>query len=133
MTQRTAREAIQTSEAPAAIGPYSQAVKSGDLLFLSGQIPLDPVSGELVGGSVADETKRVMQNLQAVLKAAGATFDDVVKTTIYLMDMTDFAQVNEVYATYFDQNPPARATVQVAGLPKGVRVEIDAIARVSAG
>lgn len=133
MTQRTAREAIRTSEAPAAIGPYSQAVKSGDLLFLSGQIPLDPASGELVTGSVADETERVMQNLQAVLKAAGATFDDVVKTTIYLMDMADFTQVNEVYATYFDQNPPARATIQVAGLPKGVRVEIDAIARVSAG
>ncbi|MEZ4372419.1 MAG: RidA family protein [Polyangiaceae bacterium] len=131
MTQPAARQTIQTSDAPAAIGPYSQAVKSGDLLFLSGQIPLDPKSGELVGGSVADETHRVMQNLGAVLKAAGSGYGDVVKTTIYLMDMADFAQVNEVYATYFDKDPPARATVQVAGLPKGVRVEIDAIARVN--
>ncbi|MGE0324621.1 MAG: RidA family protein [Polyangiaceae bacterium] len=131
MTQPAARQTIQTSDAPAAIGPYSQAVKNGDLLFLSGQIPLDPKSGELVSGSVADETHRVMQNLGAVLKAAGSGYGDVVKTTIYLMDMADFAQVNEAYATYFDKNPPARATVQVAGLPKGVRVEIDAIARVN--
>ena len=131
MTQPAARQTIQTSDAPAAIGPYSQAVKSGDLLFLSGQIPLDPKSGELVSGSVADETHRVMQNLGAVLKAAGSGYGDVVKTTIYLMDMADFAQVNEAYATYFDKSPPARATVQVAGLPKGVRVEIDAIARVN--
>ncbi|MCA9647167.1 MAG: RidA family protein [Polyangiaceae bacterium] len=131
MTQPAARQTIQTSDAPAAIGPYSQAVRTGDLLFLSGQIPLDPKSGELVSGSVADETHRVMQNLGAVLKAAGSGYGDVVKTTIYLMDMADFTQVNEVYATYFDENPPARATVQVAGLPKGVRVEIDAIARVS--
>ncbi len=132
MSQRITRQSIQTSEAPAAIGPYSQAVKSGDLLFLSGQIPLDPVTGELVSGSVGDETRRVMQNLQAVLEAGGANFDSVVKTTIYLMDMADFTQVNEVYATFFEKNPPARATVQVAGLPKGVRVEIDAIARVTA-
>ncbi|MEZ4231907.1 MAG: RidA family protein [Polyangiaceae bacterium] len=132
MSQKITRQSIRTSEAPAAIGPYSQAVRSGDLLFLSGQIPLDPSSGQLVDGSVADETRRVMENLRAVLNAAGCNFEHVVKTTIYLMDMADFTQVNEVYATYFDKEPPARATVQVAGLPKGVRVEIDAIARVTA-
>jgi 2-iminobutanoate/2-iminopropanoate deaminase len=123
------KRAISTDRAPAAIGPYSQAIAAGDLLFLSGQIPLDPASGTLVNGSIEDETRRVMDNLRAVLSAADRTCDDLVKTTIYLTDMGDFAAVNQIYAEYFTTTPPARATVQVAGLPKGVRVEIDGIAR----
>jgi 2-iminobutanoate/2-iminopropanoate deaminase len=123
------KRAISSDQAPAAIGPYSQAIASGDFLFLSGQIPLDPKSGKVVSGSIEDETRRVMENLSAVLAAANATCDDLVKTTIYLIDMDHFAAVNEVYATYFSATPPARATVQVAALPKGVRVEIDGIAR----
>jgi 2-iminobutanoate/2-iminopropanoate deaminase len=125
------KRAISTDQAPAAIGPYSQAVASGDFLFLSGQIPLDPKSGELVNGSIEDETRRVMDNLAAVLAAADVTCDDLVKTTIYLTDLSHFVRVNEVYAKYFSAVPPARATVQVAALPKGVRVEIDGIARLS--
>ncbi len=123
------KHVIATDKAPAAIGPYSQAVALGDLVFSSGQIPLDPVSGQLVSGDIEAETHQVMKNLGAVLEAAGAGWDSVVKTTIYLLDMNDFARVNAVYATYFPAEPPARATVQVAGLPKGARVEIDAIAR----
>lgn len=122
---------IRTADAPAAIGPYSQAIRSGDLLFLSGQIPLDPKTGELVSGSITQETTQVMQNLGGVLRAAGADYKHIVKITIFLTDMSDFAEMNAAYASYFDQNPPARATVQVAGLPKGVRVEIDAIARIA--
>ncbi len=122
------RSVIQTQDAPAAIGPYSQGIRAGGFLFLSGQIPLDPKTGELVSGSIEEETHRVMQNLRGVLEAAGVGFGQVVKTTIYLTDLADFAKVGEVYATYFDAQPPARATVQVAALPKGARVEIDAIA-----
>lgn len=125
MTKRV----ISTDNAPAAIGPYSQAVAVGDLLFLSGQIAIDPTTGDLVSGSIEQETRQVMDNLRAVLTAAGASCDDLVKTTIYLVDMGDFARVNAVYAEYFAASPPARATVQVAALPKGVRVEIDGIAR----
>jgi 2-iminobutanoate/2-iminopropanoate deaminase len=124
------KQGVSTEAAPAAIGPYSQAIRSGDLVFLSGQIPLDPATGELVSGGIEDQTRRVMNNLGAVLAAAGASFENVVKTTIYLADLGDFAAVNGVYASYFGQPAPARATVQVAALPKGARVEIDATARV---
>ncbi len=122
------RKAVATTNAPAAIGPYSQAVIAGGFLFVSGQIPLDPATGALVSGSIADETRRVFDNLKAILEAAGATFDNVVKTTVYLSDMADFSAMNDVYATYFSDPAPARATVQAAALPKGVRVEIDLIA-----
>jgi 2-iminobutanoate/2-iminopropanoate deaminase len=125
-----AKKVISTDLAPAAIGPYSQAVRSGELLFLSGQIPLEPGSGQLISDGIAGETRRVMDNLRAVLAAAGASFDDVVKTTIYLVDLADFAEVNRVYGDYFAGDFPARATVQVAALPRGARVEIDAVARV---
>jgi 2-iminobutanoate/2-iminopropanoate deaminase len=124
-------KAISTDGAPAAIGPYSQAIRSGDLVFLSGQIPLDPKSGELVSGDITAETERVLDNLAAVLEASGCSFADVVKTTIYLVDLGDFQVVNQAYAKRFASSPPARATVQVSALPKGARVEIDAIARVA--
>ena len=119
---------VATSSAPQAIGPYSQAVRAGDWLFLSGQIGLDPVTGDLVAGGVVVETERVLANLQAVLEAAGASLRDVVRTTIYLADLGDFPRVNEIYAGCFEQPYPARATVGVAALPRGARVEIDAIA-----
>jgi 2-iminobutanoate/2-iminopropanoate deaminase len=121
-------EAIATTSAPGAIGPYSQAVRAGNLVFLSGQIPLDPATGELVSGTIAEETERVMANLEAVLAAAGLTFANVVRTTIFLSSMDHFAEVNAVYGTRFTGVKPARATVAVSGLPKGARVEIDAIA-----
>jgi len=111
-----------------AIGPYSPAVRVGNFLFLSGQIPLDPASGQLVEGDIRTQTTRVMQNMGELLKAGGADFSDVARTTIFLADMNDFAAVNEIYASYFSEPYPARATVQVARLPKDVRVEIDAIA-----
>jgi 2-iminobutanoate/2-iminopropanoate deaminase len=123
------RTVIQTADAPKAIGPYSQAIRAGGLLFCSGQIPLDPKTGEMVGASdVKAQTRRVMENLGAVLRAGGASFGSVVKTTIYLADLADFGTVNEIYGSYFQEAPPARATVQVAALPKGALVEIDAIA-----
>jgi 2-iminobutanoate/2-iminopropanoate deaminase len=123
------RTVIHSNDAPKAIGPYSQAIKAGGLLFCSGQIPLDPKSGEMVGASdVKAQTRRVMENLGAVLRAGGASFGSVVKTTIYLADLADFGTVNEIYGSYFTEAPPARATVQVAALPKGALVEIDAIA-----
>jgi 2-iminobutanoate/2-iminopropanoate deaminase len=122
---------VTTDGAPGAIGPYSQAVRSGDLLFLSGQVGLDPGTGTLVRGSVEEEAARVLENLGAVLRAAGADFQQVVKTTVYLTDMRDFEALNGIYARYFGDSRPARATVQVSGLPKGARVEIDAIARIS--
>lgn len=121
-------EIIATGKAPAAIGPYSQAVKSNGLLFCSGQIPLNPETGEMVSGGIRQETEQVMKNLKAVLAAAGTGFDRVLKTTIYLVDMADFPQVNEVYSSYFSMAKPARATVAVAALPRGAKVEIDAIA-----
>lgn len=124
-----AREALATDRAPQAIGPYSQAIRAGDLLFVSGQIPLDPATGTLVGGDISVQTRRVLDNLAAILTAAGASFADVVKTTVYLLDMDDFAAMNAVYATYVTAPPPARATVQVSRLPRDVRVEIDVIAR----
>jgi 2-iminobutanoate/2-iminopropanoate deaminase len=129
--RRMARETVSTEKAPKAIGPYSQAVKAGGMVFCSGQIPLDPATGEMVGaGDVGAQTERVMQNLAAVLAAAGTTFAAVVKTTIFLADLQDFATVNQIYGRYFPTAPPARATVQVAGLPKGALVEIEAIATV---
>lgn len=122
---------IQTSDAPAAIGPYSQAVSVGTFVFCSGQIPLDPQTGELVGeGDVTAQCHQVLKNLDAVIKAANSDFNKVVKTTIFLKSMNDFAAVNEVYAKYFEANAPARATVEVSRLPKDVLVEIDAIALV---
>jgi 2-iminobutanoate/2-iminopropanoate deaminase len=121
---------LSTSAAPKAIGPYSQGVESrgARTLWLSGQIPLDPATGELVKGTIQDETARVMENLRAVLAAGGAGFEHVVRCTIFLADLGDFAAVNEVYGRFFPAQPPARATVQVAGLPRGARVEIDAVA-----
>lgn len=131
MIPRMPRQTISTASAPQAIGPYSQAIAAtgARTIYCSGQIPLDPSTGELVGaGDIKAQTHRIMQNLSAVLAAAGASLGDVVKTTIYLTDLQDFAHVNEVYGSYFKEAPPARATVQVAGLPKGSQVEIDAIA-----
>jgi 2-iminobutanoate/2-iminopropanoate deaminase len=122
------REPVSTTAAPAAIGPYSQAIKAGDFLFASGQIPLDPATGTLVDGGIAEQTHRVLKNLAGVLESAGVGFDKVVKTTVYLSDMADFAAVNEIYATYFPQPAPARATIQAARLPRDVKVEIDFIA-----
>jgi 2-iminobutanoate/2-iminopropanoate deaminase len=122
-------EAIVSPDAPAPIGPYSQAVRSSNDLFCSGQIPIDPRTGELVDGDVAAQTERALENLGAVLSAAGYGYGDVVKTTLFLIDMNDFAAVNAVYARYFERAKPARSTVAVAGLPKGARVEIDCIAR----
>jgi 2-iminobutanoate/2-iminopropanoate deaminase len=123
------KKIIFTDKAPAPIGPYSQAVLTGNTLYTSGQIPLDPATGELVGGDIETETKQVMENLKAVLEAAGMTFDNVVKTSIFIIDMNDFAKINAVYAGYFnEETAPARETVQVAKLPKNVNVEISMIA-----
>jgi 2-iminobutanoate/2-iminopropanoate deaminase len=122
------KENIATTQAPQAIGPYSQAVRAGSWLFVSGQIGLNPSSGELVAGGVVAETTRLLDNLREVLNAAGASLDDVVRTTIYLVDLSDFGRVNEAYAAFFRAPYPARATVGVAALPRGARVEIDAIA-----
>jgi 2-iminobutanoate/2-iminopropanoate deaminase len=122
------KQALFTEKAPAAIGPYSQALRTGEWIFISGQIPLDPVSGQIVQGDVTAQSERVMKNLDALLAAAGSSFADVVKTTVYLVDLAHFAAVNEVYARWFEPPYPARATVQVAALPRGALVEIDAIA-----
>ena len=122
------RTAIETDGAPGAIGPYSQAVRDGRILFVSGQVALDPTTGELIAGDVAAQTERVMRSAGAILAAAGADFPDVVRTTVYLVDLADFGAMNEVYARYFAAPEPARSTVQVAGLPKGASVEIDMIA-----
>src|SRR6185295_17887050 len=125
-----AKKIISTDAAPKAIGPYSQAVDLGDLVFLSGQIPLDPASGQNVGaGDIQAQTERVIQNLQGVLQAAGLTLANIVRTTVFMIDLAEFPKMNEVYAKYFAQDPPARSTVQVSALPRGSRVEIDAIAR----
>jgi len=121
---------IQTDKAPAAIGPYSQGIVANGFLFTAGQIALDPTTGQIVGGDVVVQAERVMMNLRAVLDSAGASWSDVVKTTVYLHDMNDFPRVNEVYARALGTARPARSTVQVAGLPRGVLVEIDAIAAV---
>lgn len=122
------RTAVQTDGAPGAIGPYSQAIRAGRLLFISGQIPLDPISGVLVEGGIREQTRRVMRSLAAILAASDISFDHVVRTTVFLADLRDFAEMNEVYASYFQEPAPARSTVQVAKLPKDARVEIDVIA-----
>ncbi len=124
-----ANQVVSTASAPKAIGPYSQAIVAGDLIFTSGQIPLDPETQQLVTGDIRAQTERVMENLAAVLQAAGAGFENVVKATIFVADLADFATVNEVYGKRFPKSPPARSTVQVAALPKGARVEIELIAR----
>jgi len=121
------RHPIATDKAPAAIGPYSQAVRSGNTVFLSGQIPLDPATGQLVDGDIAAQSRRVFDNLQAVCQAAGGSLDDVMRIGIYLTDLGDFAAVNAVMADYFSAPYPARSTIEVAGLPRGARVEVDAI------
>jgi 2-iminobutanoate/2-iminopropanoate deaminase len=123
-----ANRVVSTDKAPKAIGPYSQAIVAGDLVFVSGQIPLDPQTQQMVQGDVRAQTERVMENLSAILGTAGVSFDHVVKASIFLADLNDFAAVNEIYGRRFPNAPPARSTVQVAGLPKGARVEIDVIA-----
>jgi 2-iminobutanoate/2-iminopropanoate deaminase len=124
------REAVSTASAPRAIGPYSQAIRAGSLLFVSGQVPIDPATGQIVSGDIAAQTHRVFQNIGEILKAGGASFDHVVRTTVFLADMYDFAAMNDVYATYFTAPAPARATVQVSRLPRDARVEIDVIASI---
>jgi 2-iminobutanoate/2-iminopropanoate deaminase len=122
------KQVVSTSSAPAAVGPYSQAVVSNGLVFCSGQIPLDPSSGELVGGTIADQTRRCMENLAAVLEAAGTSLANAIKVSAFLTDMADFAEFNEAYGEFFGDDPPARATFAVAGLPKGAEVEVECIA-----
>jgi 2-iminobutanoate/2-iminopropanoate deaminase len=122
------KETISTEKAPGAIGPYSQAIKAGGMIYCSGQIPIDIATGEFVAGGVAEQTRQVLVNLSAVLESAGSGLNDVVKTTVFLADMNDFAAMNEVYAEFFSENKPARATVQAARLPRDARVEIDCIA-----
>ena len=121
-------KAVSTSNAPGAIGPYSQGIRAGDFLFLSGQIGLNHVTGQVVGDGIVEQTHQVLKNLGAVLAAADASYGQVIKTTVYLLDMADFAAMNEVYGSYFQAPAPARATIQAAGLPRGVRVEIDVVA-----
>ena len=127
------KKIISTNEAPAAIGPYSQAVRSGRFLFCSGQIPLDPKSGQIVTGDIATQTRRVLDNIASILRAEGMTFDSIVKTTIFLTTLDDFQTVNETYGSYFKQDPPARSTVQVSALPRGANVEIEVIAAAAEG
>ena len=121
------KDIVHTDSAPQAIGPYSQAIKAGGFLFVSGQIPIDPQSGQFVAGGIAEQTEQVLRNLSAVLEAAGSGLDRVVKATVFLADMNEFAEMNQVYGRYFNSNPPARATVEVARLPRDARVEIDVI------
>jgi len=125
------RQAVSTPSAPQAIGPYSQGIRAGSLLFVSGQVPIDPATGNIIAGDIAAQTHRVFQNIGEILKAGGASFDHVVRTTVFLADMNDFAAMNAVYATYFTAPAPARATVQVSRLPKDARIEIDVIAVVA--
>jgi 2-iminobutanoate/2-iminopropanoate deaminase len=126
------KQTIHTDKAPKAIGPYSQAVIYNGIAYLSGQIPLDPATGQFVEGGIAEQTERVMLNLKAVLEASGSSLKQVLKTTVFLADMAEFPKMNEVYAMFFPENPPARATVQAAGLPRGARVEIECVAAVTA-
>jgi 2-iminobutanoate/2-iminopropanoate deaminase len=127
MSEKNRKRAIVTEAAPAAVGPYSQGIVCGNLLFVSGQLPIDPSSGELVSGSIEEKTRQVLSNLRAIAEAAGASLEDVVKTTVFLKDMNDFGAMNGVFAEYFPNTPPARAAVQVAALPKDVDIEIEAI------
>ena len=125
------KKVIQTNKAPQAIGPYSQAIQTGDFLFLSGQIPLDPKTGELVNGDIRDQTNQVLKNIKSILESQKLGMENVVKTTIFLKDIANFNQVNEVYATYFPSSPPARSTVEVSKLPRNAEIEIEAIAVIS--
>jgi 2-iminobutanoate/2-iminopropanoate deaminase len=125
----TDRKVINSVLAPQAIGPYSQAIRTGDLIFVSGQIPLDPQTGELVAGDIGAQTERVLQNVQAILESAGSAMAHIVKTTVFLADIADFAAMNEVYGRFFPNDPPARSAFQVAALPKGARVEIEVVAQ----
>lgn len=122
------KKVVRTAGAPAAIGPYSQAIAAGGFLYVSGQIPLDPETGRMSSGGVGEQVARVLESLKCILAEAGLGLEAVVKTTVYLADLAEFPEMNEVYGRYFNSNPPARATIQVAGLPKGARVEIDAVA-----
>ncbi|MBA3831338.1 MAG: RidA family protein [Chthoniobacterales bacterium] len=122
------KKIVSTKDAPAAVGPYSQAIRSGSVLFCAGQIPLDPQTGQIVSDDISEQTRRVLENISAVLRAGNLNFGHVVKTTIFLTSMGDFQTVNEIYATYFKENPPARSTVAVSALPKGAKVEIEVIA-----
>jgi len=122
------QSAVSTESAPKALGPYSQAIKAGQFLFVSGQVPIDPATGEIVTGGVADQTRRALQNIGEILAAGGASLQHVVRTTVYLADLTDFAAMNEVYATFFTALQPARSTIQAARLPRDARIEIDVIA-----
>ncbi|HET9526608.1 MAG TPA: RidA family protein [Pyrinomonadaceae bacterium] len=125
------REPIKTSNAPAALGPYSQAIKVGEFVYTSGQVAIDPATGEFIGGGIAEQTERVLKNVSAVLEAAGSSLDQVVKTLVFLADMDDFAAMNEVYARFFTGAPPARSTVQAARLPKDALIEIEAVALIT--
>uniref|UniRef100_A0A7C3RME5 RidA family protein n=1 Tax=Dictyoglomus thermophilum TaxID=14 RepID=A0A7C3RME5_DICTH len=122
------KEIISTSKAPSAIGPYSQAVKVGNLIFISGQIPIDPSSGNMVDGDIKEQTKRVLENIKGILEAVGASLANVVKTTVFMIDLSEFSLMNEVYKDYFPEKPPARSTIQVSALPRGAKIEIEAIA-----
>ena len=124
------KDVISTPHAPAAIGPYSQAVRSGNLLFLSGQIPLDPATGQIIAGDIAAQTERVLKNLAAILEAAGSGLNKALKTTVYLKDLSEFGKMNEVYGKFFGEKPPARATVEVSRLPRDVAIEIDLVAEI---
>src|ERR1700736_5376838 len=127
------KKIISTSDAPAALGPYSQAVRVGSTIYCAGQIPLDPKTGQIVAGGIEVQTRRVLDNITAVLKADGLTFENIAKTTIFLVDINDFQAVNEIYGSYFKQAPPARSTVQAGALPKGARIEIETIAVADSG
>ena len=129
MTQR--KRSISTKQAPPPVGPYSQAIRAGNFIFISGQLPINPATGDFVKGSMTLQTQRCMDNIKAIAIAAGGSLKDIVKTTIYLTNMNDFAEVNEAYGNYFDLEPPARVAIQAAALPKGVAIEIDAIAYLS--
>jgi 2-iminobutanoate/2-iminopropanoate deaminase len=120
--------AVSTTAAPKALGPYSQAIQAGQFLFVSGQVPIDPATGQLVQGTIAEETRRVLENIGAILKAGGASFHQVVRTTVYLADLSDFAAMNDMYATFFSAPQPARSTIQAARLPRDARIEMDVIA-----
>ncbi len=122
------KEIISTSKAPSAIGPYSQGVKVGNMVFLSGQIPIDPETGNIVEGGIKEQTKRVLENIKAILESIGGSLNNVVKTTVFMVDLGEFSEMNEVYKEYFPNNPPARSTIQVSALPKNVKIEIEAIA-----
>ena len=124
------KKVIQTDKAPKALGPYSQAIQAGNLLFLSGQIPIDPATGELVEGDIADKTRRVMENIKAVLESQGLNMEDVVKSTVFLKNINDFGRFNEIYATYFRSAPPARSTVEISRMAKDADIEIEMIAMV---